>query len=151
MCYTVSYIFCEDGCFAFYIFYRGIIHLFRTWLEIYYTCNFISFLFQMGGRSNVKDELLCRFIFPERPGALMKFLDALSPRWNISLFHYRGQVNRLYCHIHSCYNYLCLFINIVYIFYVTIVGRYRRKCSSWYSSCSNRDGRVSTSCKQYWL
>ncbi|KAL8481575.1 hypothetical protein ACS0TY_027908 [Phlomoides rotata] len=45
----------------------------------------------MGGRSNVKDELLCRFIFPERPGALMKFLDALSPRWNISLFHYRGQ------------------------------------------------------------
>ncbi|KAL0336947.1 UNVERIFIED_CONTAM: Threonine dehydratase 1 biosynthetic, chloroplastic [Sesamum calycinum] len=45
----------------------------------------------MGGRSNVKDELLCRFVFPERPGALMKFLDALSPRWNISLFHYRGQ------------------------------------------------------------
>ncbi|KZV39106.1 chloroplast threonine deaminase 1 precursor [Dorcoceras hygrometricum] len=45
----------------------------------------------MGGRSNLKNELLCRFIFPERPGALMKFLDALSPRWNISLFHYRGQ------------------------------------------------------------
>ncbi|XP_047955430.1 threonine dehydratase 1 biosynthetic, chloroplastic [Salvia hispanica] len=45
----------------------------------------------MGGRSTVKDEVLCRFIFPERPGALMKFLDALSPRWNISLFHYRGQ------------------------------------------------------------
>ncbi|KAI3473308.1 hypothetical protein Pfo_030599 [Paulownia fortunei] len=45
----------------------------------------------MGGRSNVKNELFCRFLFPERPGALMKFLDALSPRWNISLFHYRGQ------------------------------------------------------------
>ncbi|XP_051152492.1 threonine dehydratase 1 biosynthetic, chloroplastic-like [Andrographis paniculata] len=45
----------------------------------------------MGGRSNVKDEVLYRFTFPERPGALMKFLDALSPRWNISLFHYRGQ------------------------------------------------------------
>ncbi|OIT39337.1 threonine dehydratase biosynthetic, chloroplastic [Nicotiana attenuata] len=45
----------------------------------------------MGGRSNVHDELLCRFIFPERPGALMKFLDAFSPRWNISLFHYRAQ------------------------------------------------------------
>ncbi|PIN08949.1 Threonine/serine dehydratase [Handroanthus impetiginosus] len=45
----------------------------------------------MGGRSNVKNELLCRFVFPERPGALMKFLDAFSPRWNISLFHYRGQ------------------------------------------------------------
>ncbi|XP_008796630.2 threonine dehydratase 1 biosynthetic, chloroplastic-like [Phoenix dactylifera] len=45
----------------------------------------------MGGRSNVQDELLCRFIFPERPGALMKFLDTFSPRWNISLFHYRAQ------------------------------------------------------------
>nr|GMC82160.1 threonine dehydratase biosynthetic, chloroplastic-like [Ipomoea batatas] len=45
----------------------------------------------MGGRSNVQNELLCRFVFPERPGALMKFLDAFSPRWNISLFHYRSQ------------------------------------------------------------
>ncbi|KAL8154347.1 hypothetical protein V2J09_012107 [Rumex salicifolius] len=45
----------------------------------------------MGSRSNVQNELLCRFIFPERPGALMKFLDAFSPRWNISLFHYRAQ------------------------------------------------------------
>ncbi|XP_021908793.1 threonine dehydratase biosynthetic, chloroplastic [Carica papaya] len=45
----------------------------------------------MGGRSNLQDEVLCRFIFPERPGALMKFLDSFSPRWNISLFHYRGQ------------------------------------------------------------
>jgi threonine dehydratase len=45
----------------------------------------------IGGRSEVKDELVYRFIFPERPGALMKFLDAFSPRWNISLFHYRGQ------------------------------------------------------------
>ncbi|XP_021743182.1 threonine dehydratase biosynthetic, chloroplastic-like isoform X2 [Chenopodium quinoa] len=45
----------------------------------------------MGGRSDVQNELLCRFIFPERPGALMKFLDAFSPRWNISLFHYRAQ------------------------------------------------------------
>ncbi|WOL05006.1 threonine dehydratase biosynthetic, chloroplastic-like [Canna indica] len=45
----------------------------------------------MGGRSNVQDELLCRFIFPERPGTLMKFLDSFSPCWNISLFHYRAQ------------------------------------------------------------
>ncbi|KAM7464299.1 hypothetical protein LguiA_032420 [Lonicera macranthoides] len=45
----------------------------------------------MGGRSDVQNELICRFVFPERPGALMKFLDAFSPRWNISLFHYRGQ------------------------------------------------------------
>lgn len=45
----------------------------------------------MGGRTNVKNELLCRFVFPERPGALIKFLNAFSPRWNITLFHYRSQ------------------------------------------------------------
>ncbi|KDP29223.1 hypothetical protein JCGZ_16612 [Jatropha curcas] len=45
----------------------------------------------MGGRLNVQNEVLCHFVFPERPGALMKFLDTFSPRWNISLFHYRGQ------------------------------------------------------------
>lgn len=45
----------------------------------------------MGGRSGVQNELLCRFVFPERPGTLNKFLDSFSPRWNISLFHYRGQ------------------------------------------------------------
>ncbi|GLT93473.1 hypothetical protein SLE2022_112650 [Rubroshorea leprosula] len=47
--------------------------------------------YMMGGRSSVENEVLYRFIFPERPGALMKFLDAFSPRWNISLFHYRAQ------------------------------------------------------------
>lgn len=52
----------------------------------------IYFSLQMGGRTHVHNELLCRFTFPERPGALMKFLDAFSPRWNISLFHYRAQV-----------------------------------------------------------
>nr|DAD48725.1 TPA_asm: hypothetical protein HUJ06_018662 [Nelumbo nucifera] len=46
----------------------------------------------MGGRSNVQNELLCRFVFPERPGTLMNFLHTFSPRWNITLFHYRGQV-----------------------------------------------------------
>jgi threonine dehydratase len=45
----------------------------------------------VGGRSSeVEREVLCRFEFPERPGALMKFLDALGDRWNISLFHYRN-------------------------------------------------------------
>lgn len=44
-----------------------------------------------GGRSHLQNEVLCRFVFPERPGALVKFLDAFSPRWNISLFHYREQ------------------------------------------------------------
>ncbi|KAE9455744.1 hypothetical protein C3L33_12360, partial [Rhododendron williamsianum] len=45
----------------------------------------------IGGRSYVQNEVLCRFVFPERPGALVKFLDAFSPQWNITLFHYRGQ------------------------------------------------------------
>lgn len=35
-------------------------------------------------------ELLYRFEFPERPGALMHFLNQISARWNISLFHYRN-------------------------------------------------------------
>ena len=37
------------------------------------------------------DERLLRFVFPERPGALMKFLSLMRPGWNISLFHYRNQ------------------------------------------------------------
>jgi threonine dehydratase len=37
------------------------------------------------------NERLLRFVFPERPGALMKFLSAMRPGWNISLFHYRNQ------------------------------------------------------------
>ena len=35
-------------------------------------------------------EILYRFEFPERPGALMRFLDSMSAEWNISLFHYRN-------------------------------------------------------------
>lgn len=46
----------------------------------------------VGGRSELaKDERLFRFIFPERPGALMRFLSSMHPDWNISLFHYRNQ------------------------------------------------------------
>jgi len=46
----------------------------------------------VGGRSELaRDEQLYRFIFPERPGALMRFLSSLHPDWNISLFHYRNQ------------------------------------------------------------
>jgi threonine dehydratase len=45
----------------------------------------------VGGRSpDVAHEQLCRFEFPERPGALMAFLEKLGGRWNISLFHYRN-------------------------------------------------------------
>lgn len=36
-------------------------------------------------------ELLYRFEFPERPGALMAFVSALHPNWSISMFHYRNQ------------------------------------------------------------
>jgi threonine dehydratase len=46
----------------------------------------------VGGHSALsKDERLLRFVFPERPGALMKFLSSMQPGWNISLFHYRNQ------------------------------------------------------------
>jgi threonine dehydratase len=46
----------------------------------------------VGGKSALaQDELLYRFEFPERPGALMRFLNSLAPNWNISLFHYRSQ------------------------------------------------------------
>ena len=46
----------------------------------------------VGGRSELaRDERLFRFQFPERPGALMRFLSSLHPAWNISLFHYRNQ------------------------------------------------------------
>lgn len=46
----------------------------------------------VGGHSKLaRDERLLRFVFPERPGALMKFLSLMRPGWNISLFHYRNQ------------------------------------------------------------
>jgi threonine dehydratase len=46
----------------------------------------------VGGRSPLaEDERLYRFLFPERPGALMRFLSSMHTDWNISLFHYRNQ------------------------------------------------------------
>ncbi len=46
----------------------------------------------VGGHSALsRDERLLRFVFPERPGALLKFLSLMRPNWNISLFHYRNQ------------------------------------------------------------
>ncbi|MGL5806275.1 MAG: threonine ammonia-lyase, biosynthetic, partial [Xenococcaceae cyanobacterium] len=45
----------------------------------------------VGGRSHLaSNEVLYRFEFPERPGALIKFLNCMNPNWNISLFHYRN-------------------------------------------------------------
>ena len=43
-----------------------------------------------GPAPEVRDERIYRFEFPERPGALMLFLETLGGRWNISLFHYRN-------------------------------------------------------------
>jgi threonine dehydratase len=47
--------------------------------------------YMVGGHArSITDEVLYRFEFPERPGALLKFLQAIGTHWNISLFHYRN-------------------------------------------------------------
>ncbi len=46
--------------------------------------------YMVGGRADVEDERLIRFEFPERPGALLRFLNRMGRHWNISLFHYRN-------------------------------------------------------------
>ncbi len=48
--------------------------------------------YMVGGHApaSVDNEVVYRFEFPERPGALMKFLNKLGGRWNISMFHYRN-------------------------------------------------------------
>ena len=47
--------------------------------------------YMVGGRGNgVENERLFRFEFPERPGALLRFLNYMGENWNISLFHYRN-------------------------------------------------------------
>lgn len=43
-----------------------------------------------GHAAQVSDEMVLRFEFPERPGALFNFLNKLGSRWNISMFHYRN-------------------------------------------------------------
>lgn len=50
----------------------------------------IHIRYMVGGRANTGPERIIRFVFPERPGALMRFLSVLAGRWNISLFHYRN-------------------------------------------------------------
>jgi len=48
--------------------------------------------YMVGGKSALAaGELIYRFEFPERPGALMKFLTSMAPSWNITMFHYRNQ------------------------------------------------------------
>jgi len=51
----------------------------------------IHIRYMVGGRTKMaRDERLFRFNFPERPGALLRFLNHIGGRWNISLFHYRN-------------------------------------------------------------
>ena len=51
----------------------------------------IHIRYMVGGHAHeLKDEVMYLFEFPERPGALLKFLDGLGHRWNISMFHYRN-------------------------------------------------------------
>lgn len=48
--------------------------------------------YMVGGKSaEVKRKVLYRFLFPERPNALPRFLASMGENWNISLFHYRMQ------------------------------------------------------------
>jgi threonine dehydratase len=45
----------------------------------------------VGGRCpGLTDEQLVRFVFPEKPGALLEFMGRIGSRWNLSLFHYRN-------------------------------------------------------------
>lgn len=46
--------------------------------------------YMVGGKSVVDNEVIYRFEFPEKPGALLKFLEKIGSNWNISLFHYRN-------------------------------------------------------------
>ncbi len=46
--------------------------------------------YMVGGRSSCENEVLYRFEFPERPGALLNFLQKVGSNWNITLFHYRN-------------------------------------------------------------
>jgi threonine dehydratase len=47
--------------------------------------------YMVGGVSNsASNEMIFRFIFPEKPGELFNFLNAVGSNWNISLFHYRN-------------------------------------------------------------
>lgn len=51
----------------------------------------IHIRYMVGGRvSELKDEIILRCEFPERPGALLKFLESVGSNWNITLFHYRN-------------------------------------------------------------
>lgn len=50
----------------------------------------LHFRHMVGGHAGLADERLFRFRFPERPGALLGFLEAIRPDWNITLFHYRS-------------------------------------------------------------
>jgi threonine dehydratase len=53
----------------------------------------IHIRYMVGGHAKVTDEAVYRFTFPERPGALLNFLNKLGHNWNITMFHYRNHGN----------------------------------------------------------
>lgn len=55
----------------------------------------------------VKDERMFRFEFPERPGALRKFLEGLGDKFNISLFHYRNHGGGAFSIFFSYFPFCC--------------------------------------------
>ncbi|MDA3809776.1 MAG: threonine ammonia-lyase, biosynthetic [Spirochaetaceae bacterium] len=73
--------------------------LYKDLTEMGYTINDLSdneiaklhIRHMVGGKApEIKNEMVFSFEFPERPGALMKFLNGLGHNWNISMFHYRN-------------------------------------------------------------
>lgn len=82
-------------------------HLVRNYLNFFFfqlnsgIGNLIIFcFFQVGSRTSIENEVLYRFLLPEKSGSLLNFLDAFTPRWNITMFNYRGRVTN-YLHFSS--------------------------------------------------
>lgn len=82
-------------------------HLVRNYLILFYFFqlnsgigNLIKKNFQVGSRTSIENEVLYRFLLPEKSGSLLNFLDAFTPRWNITMFNYRGRVTN-YLHFSS--------------------------------------------------
>ena len=62
-----------------------------AWVRITHWINAVAlFVMITSGWRVYNASPLFRFEFPERPGALLRFLEAVGTRWNISLFHYRN-------------------------------------------------------------
>jgi hypothetical protein len=58
--------------------------------QSFYDQDILNILYLKRSKGNIGNEVLYRFEFPERPGALLDFLKKIGSDWNISLFHYRN-------------------------------------------------------------